>query len=169
MGSVTGFTVEQKEIVLFRDFGTCPMCYKKAGQVNHRANRGSGGYLGANTLANACAICWTCNGLIEHDPEYAELARFRGVKLSRYDDAETEPYFHPGFRLWALLENGRGDYTFTRPPARAIVENDGTPRGLTTYGGHLAAPPLPRKGEALMSSVPEYLPVPPSAERGTRP
>jgi len=109
--AATGFTAEQKAIVLFRDFETCPICYRKATTVNHRANRGAGGFKGANTLANACAICWTCNGLIESDPDLAELARERGVKLSRYDDPELVPYFHPAYRLPVLLLSS-GDYVF---------------------------------------------------------
>ncbi len=111
MSSTTGFTPEQKAIVLFRDFDTCPLCGKRAEQVNHRANRGSGGYLGANTLANACAICWKCNGLIESDPEWAELARVRGVKLSRYDDPHEVEYLHPFYRMRVLLLDS-GDFVF---------------------------------------------------------
>ena len=116
MSRPSGFTTEQKAVVMFRDFELCPMCYSKAETVNHRANRGAGGFKAANTLSNACAICHRCNGLIESDAEFAELARRRGVKLSKYDDPETAPYFHPMFRLWVLLEPS-GDYTFTDPPA----------------------------------------------------
>lgn len=109
--ATTGFTPEQKAIVLFRDFELCPICYRRATTVNHRANRGAGGYQKGNTLANACAICWTCNGLIETDPDLAELARERGVKISKYADPTAEEYLHPAYRLRVLLLDS-GDYVF---------------------------------------------------------
>lgn len=114
--TATGFTAEQRRIVLFRDWHICPICYQRADQVNHRANRGAGGFGGANTLANACAICWRCNGLIESDAAIADLARARGVKLSRYDTPTEVPYMHPFYRMPVLLQDD-GDYTFGPPLA----------------------------------------------------
>lgn len=109
--SQTGFTPEQRAIVLYRDFRICPMCGRLADQVNHRANRGAGGYQAGNRLSNACAICWECNGLIETDADTAELARRRGVKLSRDDDPEQVEYWHPFYRLPVLLLDS-GDFVF---------------------------------------------------------
>lgn len=167
---MNGFPPEQKQIILFRDFQICPMCYRKATIVNHRANRGSGGFEGANTLANGCAICWQCNDKIETDPEYAELARFRGVKISRYDDATTVEYFHPMFRMWTLLENGRGDYTFCDAPERTRIKSQsGTPGDLSIHPGHLIASPLPGKGETLMSSVAQTIHRAPAGDHGIMP
>lgn len=102
-----GFTAAQKQIVLERDNHQCPMCLRRATEVNHRANRGSGGFRGANTLSNACAICWVCNGLIESDPVMQTKAILRGVKLSRYDDPLLMPYQHPMYGL-VLLDDAGG-------------------------------------------------------------
>lgn len=111
--AVTGFTAEQKAIVLFRDFERCCVCGNKATEVNHRGNRGMGGFLAANSLVNACAICTRCNGLIEDGP-LAAVARACGAKISKYyqtgDPADLQ-LFHPFYKMWVdLLENG--DYTF---------------------------------------------------------
>lgn len=105
--SQTGFTPQQKAAILLRDGYTCPMCYRAADEANHRANRGSGGFKGGNRLSNGCAICHECNGRIEDDPEYADLARARGVKLSRYDDPLEADYLHPTWRVMVrLLDSG---------------------------------------------------------------
>lgn len=87
------------------------MCGKRATVVNHRANRGAGGFQGANRLSNGCAICWDCNDRLEVDPDFAELGRLRGVKLSRYDDPTVCEYLHPGYRMPVLLLDS-GDYVF---------------------------------------------------------
>lgn len=100
--------MEQKQIILFRDGNKCPICGKVAREVNHRANRGSGGFRAANTLANACAICWECNGLIESDADYAEKARERGVKISKHDDPREVEYFHPLLSMRVLLQDDGG-------------------------------------------------------------
>lgn len=113
--SSTGFTPEQKAIALFRDWYKCAMCGAPAREVNHRANRGHGGFRAANVLSNACAICWLCNGLLEDrgsdSTEFGRLAVDRGVKLSRYDDPRTVEYFHPGYRMRVLLLDS-GDFMF---------------------------------------------------------
>lgn len=105
---MSGFTPEQKRIVLARDSHTCPICGQRATEVNHRANRGHGGHRASNRIANGCAICSTCNGLIESDADRAALARDRGVKLSRYADPLAEPYLHPLFRMLVLLDDAGG-------------------------------------------------------------
>lgn len=111
---MTGFTPEQKSIILERDGHQCPMCGGRANEANHRANRGAGGYKAGNVLSNGCAICSLCNGRIESDPRYAELARDRGVKLSRYDDPRQEPYLHPMLKIKVWLADD-GTYTLERP------------------------------------------------------
>ena len=101
--STTGFTPEQKLAVLMRDGYKCPMCGHVAREVNHRGNRGHGGFLGANTLDNGCAICHECNGLIESDAEFAAEARRRGVKISRYDVPDMVRFLSPLFGMWVYL------------------------------------------------------------------
>ena len=111
---LTGFTERQKAIVLERDGQKCPICGQRAREVNHRANRGSGGFLAGNRLSNACVICWICNGLIESDPEFADLARSRGVKLSRYADPLAVPYLHPIYGVEVWLDD-TGSFSFDAP------------------------------------------------------
>lgn len=105
--SSTGFTQQQKHVVLERDNHQCPMCMARADTVNHRANRGAGGFRAGNVLSNACAICHSCNGLIESEPELQALAVQLGVKISRYEDPALVPYLHPVFG-WVLLEADGG-------------------------------------------------------------
>ncbi len=87
------------------------MCGAVAREANHRGNRGAGGSKRANTLANGCAICHECNGRIEADADYAEQARARGVKLSRYDDPTLVPFLSPLYGILVLLDDA-GGFTF---------------------------------------------------------
>lgn len=105
---MSGFTPEQTRIILERDGHRCAMCGQRARVANHRANRGHGGHRGSNRIANGCALCHECNGLIEADADLAELARRRGVKLSRYDDPTLEPYLHPILNMVVLLDDEGG-------------------------------------------------------------
>lgn len=72
-----------------RDNWTCYLCAQECldGSLvpHHRANRGSGGYKAANTPQNVLSLCGVCNGVIEADHRWAEEARFRGIKISKYD------------------------------------------------------------------------------------
>lgn len=112
--TATGFTREQKQIILWRDGDLCCMCRQRATEANHRANRGAGGSKYRNTLPNGCALCTICNGRIESDAEYAAEARRRGVKLDSWDDPEAEPWLSPLYQLpvWSLPN---GDLLFERP------------------------------------------------------
>jgi 5-methylcytosine-specific restriction endonuclease McrA len=112
--AVTGFTPAQKHLVLERDGHKCPICGRRAREVNHRANRGHGGFKAGNSLANACAICTMCNGAIEDDATAAETARARGVKISRYSDPTVIAYRHPLFACDVWLK-ADGSYTFDPP------------------------------------------------------
>lgn len=116
----TGFTSAQKAVILWRDGGLCCMCGGWADEANHRLNRGMGGRLSLNHYANGCAICHDCNGRIESDPEYAELARQRGVKLREGDDPRLIGWLSPFYRMtvWSL-ENG--DLSFDPPPTLDVV------------------------------------------------
>lgn len=109
--SSTGFTPEQKRIILERDGFLCCLCGRRAEVANHRAGRGAGGSKLANTLANGCALCHRCNGAIESDAELAQLARDRGVKLSRWDDPTECPYWSPLYRCMVQPLN-TGDLVF---------------------------------------------------------
>ena len=123
----TGFTPEQSAAILLRDGGICAMtgshkqCTGRADVVNHRLNRGAGGSKLRNGLSNGCAICHTCNGLIESDSRLAEIARARGVKLREGDTPADTPIWSPFFQQWcslgdnALRLTGFNDLK-TRPP-----------------------------------------------------
>lgn len=122
--SGTGFTPQQKATILFRDGDKCAMCGRRATEANHRANRGAGGHRASNTLANGCAICHECNGAIESDPEAAELARARGVKVSRYEDPALVPYLSPLYGVPVLLDEAGG---FAFVPTTAPVDPAAVP------------------------------------------
>jgi len=106
--SSTGFAPQQVALVLDRDGHRCPICYHRAQTANHRANRGHGGHRASNRLANACAICHECNDAIERDGDAAELARDRGVKISRYDDPTDVDYWHPIYLMPVRLDDDGG-------------------------------------------------------------
>ena len=108
MTRVTGFTPEQVRAVVVRDEmcamrGTNPACNGRAETANHRLNRGAGGSKLRNGLANACGICHVCNGLIESDPDLAQIARAQGVKLVEGDVPEDVALWSPFFAQWVWL------------------------------------------------------------------
>lgn len=103
---MTGFTHAERQAVLLRDGWVCGMgCGARATQVNHRGNRGAGGSRTSNRLANACAICADCNFRLEYDAVAARKGRELGVKISRYDDPESTPFYSPFFGMWAHLHD----------------------------------------------------------------
>lgn len=102
----TGFTPADVQAIMIRDGHMCAMgCGRRAQTANHRANRGSGGHRGSNRIANGVAICHDDNFRIEYDAVAARKARELGVKLSRYDDPETVPFFSPLFGVWVHLSD----------------------------------------------------------------
>lgn len=113
MSTGTGFTPEQKAGILMREGGICamsganPNCRRQATEANHRLNRGSGGTAdrgtGRNGTDNGCALCFVCNGDIEHVPELAEIARHRGVKLIEGDRPHLVAFWCIFFGQWTQL------------------------------------------------------------------
>lgn len=102
----TGFTPADVQAILIRDGHMCSMgCGRPARTGNHRANRGAGGHRGSNRLANACAICNSCNQRIEDDAVAARKARELGVKISRHDDPALVPFYSQLFGMWAHLHD----------------------------------------------------------------
>lgn len=106
--ATTGFTPAQTATILYRDGHKCAMCGHRATTANHRANRGSGGFRGANKISNGCAICDRCNGEIESDPVQQTRAILRGVKISRYADPTVEQYLSPLYGVNVLLDDEGG-------------------------------------------------------------
>jgi 5-methylcytosine-specific restriction endonuclease McrA len=76
-----------------RDQWVCQLCgqtFTDGSLVpHHRANRGMGGSVEADKPSNVISLCSLCNGVIESDPEKAQEARRRGVKVSKYDTRRT--------------------------------------------------------------------------------
>ena len=131
MSKPTGFTPEQVAAILLREGSVCAMygaddrCRRHATTANHRKNRGAGGSKLRNGLGNGCAICDRCNGDIESDPEYAELARARGVKLRATDEIEGAPLWSPFFDQWVTVDDYAlrltGDRDVLTPPRKMHV------------------------------------------------
>ena len=69
---------------------------------HHRANRGAGGFKGADRLSNLVLVDSIANGRFESDLQ--EKARLLGFKISRYADPESIPLFHKVWG-WVLLKD----------------------------------------------------------------
>ena len=127
----TGFTVKQKAIILARDGHKCALCGSEAQTVNHRANRGAGGFRAANRLSNGCGICFRCNSDIESIPKVADCARALGVKISKYSDPKETLFLHPVEQVWVYLDDW-GSFSFldaglsvSKPNGNPQPENEG--------------------------------------------
>lgn len=71
--------------------------------VQHRSNRGSGGYKAGNNPANYVLLCSAFNTLIESDAKAAGMARRFGYKLSRYDNPAEKPVYDVMAGNWFIL------------------------------------------------------------------
>jgi len=69
---------------------------------HHRANRGAGGFKGANRLSNLVLVDSIANGRFESDLQ--QRAKLLGFKISRYADPESIPLFHK-VHGWVLLKD----------------------------------------------------------------
>lgn len=132
---MSGFTPDQKRIIIWRDGELCCMCGHRAEEANHRINRGMGGRPSLNVLSNGCALCHECNGRIESDAEYAAIARQRGVKLDDGADPRAVPYLSPFYRL-PVYPRDDGDLTFDPPGYRVNPEHEKPPAPLQTTRGN---------------------------------
>ena len=67
---------------------------------HHRANRGAGGFKGADRLSNLVLVDSIANGRFEADLQ--DKAKLLGFKISRYADPESIPLFHKvgGWVMW---------------------------------------------------------------------
>jgi hypothetical protein len=73
--------------------------------VQHRANRGHGGYKAGNDPANYLLLCSFFNGLIESDSKAAGMARRYGWKISRYDNPSEKPVYDLVSGAWFILNS----------------------------------------------------------------
>lgn len=69
---------------------------------HHRANRGAGGFKGADRLSNLVLVDSIANGRFESDLQHK--AKLLGFKISRYADPESIPLFHK-VHGWVLLKD----------------------------------------------------------------
>jgi hypothetical protein len=69
---------------------------------HHRANRGAGGFKGADRLSNLVLVDSIANGRFEADLQ--EKAKLLGFKISRYANPESIPLFHKMWG-WVLLKD----------------------------------------------------------------
>ena len=65
-----------------------------------------GGSKARNRLSNGVLLDSLINGLIESDPELAEEARERGIKISQHADPRYIPVTYPDGDYW-LTDDGR--------------------------------------------------------------
>lgn len=65
---------------------------------HHRANRGAGGFKGADRLSNLILVDSVANGRFESDLQ--GKAKLLGFKISRYSDPEMIPLFH---KVWGWV------------------------------------------------------------------
>ncbi|MGO1547990.1 hypothetical protein [Microbacterium gubbeenense] len=65
-----------------------------------------GGSKARNRLSNGVLLDSLINGLIESDPELAQEARDRGIKISQHTDPCLIPVDFPDGRYW-LTDDGR--------------------------------------------------------------
>jgi hypothetical protein len=69
---------------------------------HHRANRGAGGFKGADRLSNLILVDSVVNGRFENDLQ--RRAQLLGFKISRYSDPEAISLFHK-VHGWVLLKD----------------------------------------------------------------
>lgn len=74
-----------------------------------RANRGMGGYKGNNVMSQFVWLESWINGLIESDADWADEARRRGIKISRYENPATIPITHAIHGRCILNDDGTVD------------------------------------------------------------
>lgn len=88
----------------------CPHCGTTDDTLvpQHRANRGHGGHKAGNQPANIIVLCSRMNGLIESDPEAADMARRYGWKIGRYVDPSTARFYDTTAGDWFILDNDYG-------------------------------------------------------------
>lgn len=73
--------------------------------VQHRSNRGHGGYKAGNDPANYLLLCSRFNGLIESDAKAAGMAKRYGWKISRYQNPAEQPVYDMVSGVWFILNS----------------------------------------------------------------
>lgn len=81
--------------------------------VQHRGNRGMGGFKAANNPANLIVLCSAMNLKIESNAVMAFLAMDKGWKISKHADPSSEPVFSAVDGEWYLLDSEFGRKVIT--------------------------------------------------------
>lgn len=76
--------------------------------LNHRGNRGMGGFKAANNPANLIVLCSAMNLKIESNAVYANLALDYGWKISKHADPLIQPVYSVVDGEWWLLDDEFG-------------------------------------------------------------
>lgn len=95
----------------------------------HRANKGMGGRTSLDRLSNLVWLCSEKNGEIESDPELADVARRRGIKISSHADPEAVPIRHAVHGPTHLTNDGRA-VPISDPLFAELMAHYGQSRGV---------------------------------------
>lgn len=102
----TGFTHEQRDIVLRRSYGTCELCNSHpVGHIHHRKPRRMGGVRGlgdedVNRVSNALALCPSCHDQIESE---RRASRDLGRLVPPGAAPDLTPVYLPRYLGWVTL------------------------------------------------------------------
>lgn len=110
----TGFSDEDRAIILRRSYGDCERCNRwPAAHLHHRKPRRMGGRYGlaaedVNRPSNALALCAVCHDEIE--TKVRGEARDLGLILPDGQDPAKSPVFLKRYRGWVKLDDEGGVY-----------------------------------------------------------
>lgn len=108
-------TPREFQLFVDRDGGRCMHCGTDWGLVpQHRLGRGMGGSKERERPSNVITFCGKFNGLIESDPQLADIARAYGWKLRAGDEPLMAAVFDYAAQSWFFLDD---DYHRTKVDA----------------------------------------------------
>lgn len=116
----TGFTQEQKHIMLRRAGERCELCNSpRPAHFHHRKPRRMGGVHGdefeiVNAVPNGLVLCLGCHTKVESNREWA---KHRGLLLKMNQQPAEEPVHLPRYGGWVTLgEKGEIQWTINSTP-----------------------------------------------------
>ena len=84
-----------RALIYERDNHRCCHCGEtEAIGLQHRISKGMGGSRLLDVPSNLLTMCNVSNAALESDPDFAELGRLNGWKLSRWQDPLTTPVMY---------------------------------------------------------------------------
>lgn len=112
MNKNTGFSPEDRQVIIRRSYGQCERCNRRpVAHLHHRKPRRMGGRRNAgladvNRPSNALALCLDCHNWAETQNRRA--AKNLGLILSDHENPPTTPVFLPRYRGWVTLSDDGG-------------------------------------------------------------